>query len=229
MGPPAPVYCGEMPFEPVIYINFHQMPVKYDYSVPVKVLTSMMEERFDLEDIEDIDKRADREYILHQTEMHKDFKHTVGLTRSSFAYYPGSSILTKRNGNRSGCVFVNNIKLEIEGNFKVYVASEIAKNECRKDMVLTHEALHVEAHTAMMEKYEKYLREELERFAGSYKAKRLTENLFETEIRHIRGRIRQITDEVMHKMGKEDASLQTMIDSRGEYAYYSIACQSEPW
>lgn len=148
---------------------------------------------------------------------------TMGLTTYKPVIEISFPVTLVQTDGGLACAVVN--KLDVRLGYRdvtVYVAREIPRNTCGFDEVFRHEMRHVEVNRSMLQSY-------LPIVSGRLREHLKLNGVIRQEnpdyaVSELRGRLKQIVEETMREMDRENVERQLAIDSREEYARISNAC-----
>lgn len=199
--------CDARP-APEILVDLDFGQVKYDLSKSYAEL-----ERFDITTISP--------YAAHE--------HTrvAGLTGGKIKIQSDVNIAWSTSAlSRNNCFWIEDVKIDIELDSTIYIASENRKNRCSYTQIKNHEWQHVQTDRALLEefrpRFEQTAREAVRRIG-------VVGPLPESENLETRRRIARIVEialgRVSDEMNRERRQRQQAIDSRDEYDRLSGVCE----
>lgn len=226
------VYCENTGAQRTVHVNIASLPPQYIETFTSRDITALTSSGLTKEELLAQAKAAGmaddprRQYLEHSVNNHKEYNSVAGLTKSttSFIYVP--NIIIKGVNRSAGCMFIDNVSLQVEQNFTIYLASEYRQNLCMRAEILEHEELHVEAHKQIWDRHEKALYDLLKGYVDAYRPVRLYESDYKAEGERINKEMTDIIRKKLEDIQQEDVKMQMQIDSNGAYDYLNkLACK----
>ena len=226
------VYCENSGAQKAVHVNIGSLPPQYIETFTSSDITALTTSGFTKEELLAQAKASGmaddprRQYLEHSVNSHKEYTSVAGLTKTaiSFVYVP--NIIIKGVNRSAGCMFIDNVSLQVEQNYTIYLASEYRENLCMRAEILEHEELHVEAHKRIWGRQEKALHDLLKTYVDAYKPVRLYESDYKAEGERINKEMTDIIRKKLEEIQQEDVKMQMQIDSNGAYDYLNkLACR----
>lgn len=226
------VYCENTGAQRAVHVNIASLPPQYIETFTSADISGLTRSGFTTEELLEQAKASGqandprRQYLEHSVSSHKGYDRIAGLTKPSTSFIYRPNIMIKGVNRSAGCLFIDNVSLQVEHNYIIYLASEYRENMCMRAEILEHEELHVEAHKQIWGRQEKALHEALQAYVDAYRPVRLYEDQYDEEAERLNKDMVDIIESKMKEIQQEEVRMQIQIDSNGAYDYLSkLACR----
>ncbi|MBI4030193.1 MAG: hypothetical protein HY370_00800, partial [Proteobacteria bacterium] len=151
-----------------------------------------------------------------------------GLMRGKIAADHRIAFRSNMDGaKKKGCVQFLKIEVTLRMDPKIFVAREIARNSCLFQEVFGHEAKHIDADRALIEKYARQIRDGLRMATmetADYTSPVVPAMAMESVRKRMEEGIGRALGVMFEKMMRERAQRQQAIDNIDEYSRVSGSC-----